>query len=192
MPPAPGQRHAPPRSGSKHLVPGALHWKDPSEASEEHTLVGVTLPGVPAVVVGSNTHVAWGFTNTYADWSDVVLLRSIRQCESYRTPTGGRFRAARRDHQGGRQADRREVVTWTMWGPVIAPDYRGTSRAYRWVAHAADRLATSLVPSSGRAPSRKRSMPPTGSARRARISSSPILPDPSGGASTAPSPGVLA
>ena len=38
------------------------------------TLTGVTLPGVPALVVGSNGHVAWGFTNSYGDWSDLVLL----------------------------------------------------------------------------------------------------------------------
>ena len=29
---------------------------------------GVTLPGVPAIVVGSNGHVAWGFTNSYGQW----------------------------------------------------------------------------------------------------------------------------
>ena len=46
----------------------------PGEPVEPHRLIGVTLPGVPALVVGSNTHVAWGFTNTYADWSDLVLL----------------------------------------------------------------------------------------------------------------------
>ena len=33
---------------------------------------GFTLPGVPGVVVGSNTHVAWGFTNSYGDWMDWV------------------------------------------------------------------------------------------------------------------------
>jgi penicillin amidase len=33
-------------------------------------LVGVTLPGVPALVAGSNTQIAWGFTNSYGDWSD--------------------------------------------------------------------------------------------------------------------------
>ncbi len=33
-------------------------------------LIGVTLPGVPALVAGSNTHIAWGFTNSYGDWSD--------------------------------------------------------------------------------------------------------------------------
>ncbi|HEY1991304.1 MAG TPA: penicillin acylase family protein, partial [Gammaproteobacteria bacterium] len=38
------------------------------------TVTGITLPGVPAMVVGSNGHVAWGFTNSYGDWSDLVLL----------------------------------------------------------------------------------------------------------------------
>lgn len=33
---------------------------------------GVTLPGVPALVVGSNGHVAWGFTNSYGQWFDWV------------------------------------------------------------------------------------------------------------------------
>lgn len=37
-------------------------------------ITGVTLPGVPAVVAGSNGHVAWGFTNSYGDWSDIVLV----------------------------------------------------------------------------------------------------------------------
>ena len=33
---------------------------------------GVTLPGVPAMVVGSNGHVAWGFTNSYGQWFDWI------------------------------------------------------------------------------------------------------------------------
>ena len=39
-------------------------------------ITGVTLPGLPAVVAGSNGHVAWGFTNSYGDFSDIVLLDS--------------------------------------------------------------------------------------------------------------------
>ena len=35
---------------------------------------GVTLPGVPALVVGSNGHVAWGFTNSYGQWFDWVKV----------------------------------------------------------------------------------------------------------------------
>ena len=34
-------------------------------------VTGVTLPGTPAVAAGSNGHVAWGFTNSYGDFSDM-------------------------------------------------------------------------------------------------------------------------
>src|SRR5580658_4178498 len=34
-------------------------------------LNGVTLPGAPLLVAGSNGRVAWGFTNSYGDWLDV-------------------------------------------------------------------------------------------------------------------------
>jgi penicillin amidase len=33
-------------------------------------LAGVTLPGTPALVAGSNGHIAWGFTNSYGDFAD--------------------------------------------------------------------------------------------------------------------------
>jgi penicillin amidase len=33
-------------------------------------ITGVTLPGTPAVAAGSNGQVAWGFTNSYGDFSD--------------------------------------------------------------------------------------------------------------------------
>ncbi|WP_235869509.1 penicillin acylase family protein [Veronia nyctiphanis] len=35
---------------------------------------GLTLPGTPAVVSGSNRHVAWGFTNSFVDNADWVHL----------------------------------------------------------------------------------------------------------------------
>jgi len=35
---------------------------------------GVTLPGLPAIVVGSNGSVAWGFTNAYGQWFDWIAL----------------------------------------------------------------------------------------------------------------------
>ena len=34
-------------------------------------ITGVTLPGAPAVIAGSNGHIAWGFTNSYGDFADV-------------------------------------------------------------------------------------------------------------------------
>jgi penicillin amidase len=35
---------------------------------------GVSLPGVPAIVVGSNGSLAWGFTNTNIDSTDIIEL----------------------------------------------------------------------------------------------------------------------
>jgi len=43
-------------------IPGALD------------LNGVTLPGAPLLVAGSNGHIAWGFTNSYGDWVGVQRI----------------------------------------------------------------------------------------------------------------------
>jgi penicillin G amidase len=38
-------------------------------------LNGVTLPGAPLLVAGSNGHIAWGFTNSNGTWFDVTNVR---------------------------------------------------------------------------------------------------------------------
>lgn len=38
-------------------------------------LAGATMPGLPAVVLGQNEHVAWGFTNTNPDVQDLYIER---------------------------------------------------------------------------------------------------------------------
>jgi penicillin G amidase len=115
----------------------------PEPSSGRLRLIGITLPGAPALVVGSNTHVAWGFTNTYADWSDLILLDVDPQDPTrYRTPDGWR-KFDRYDEVievAGAPAEYLQV-SWTIWGPVLDPDFRGRPRAMRWVAHDADRLA---------------------------------------------------
>jgi penicillin amidase len=37
-------------------------------------VTGVTLPGVPLIVAGSNGQIAWGFTNSYGNWTDVTAV----------------------------------------------------------------------------------------------------------------------
>jgi penicillin amidase len=126
----------------------ALEWPDPSNPDEPNRLIGVTLPGVPAVVVGSNTHIAWGFTNTYADWSDIVLLElDSTRPGGYLSPHGWReFQRHDEVIPVAGQADQHQEVLWTEWGPLLGPDPRGRARAYRWVAHAAEQLAASVTP----------------------------------------------
>lgn len=46
----------------------------PDGKGGQRRVVGVTLPGAPFVVVGSNGHVAWGFTNSYGDYLDLIAL----------------------------------------------------------------------------------------------------------------------
>ena len=45
-----------------------------SAAEPALDMTGVTLPGAPLLVAGSNGHVAWGFTNSYGDWMNVELV----------------------------------------------------------------------------------------------------------------------
>ncbi|MGE3340226.1 MAG: penicillin acylase family protein [Alphaproteobacteria bacterium] len=124
----------------------ALAW--PGEGGVPGRLDGLTLPGIPTLVAGSNTHLAWGFTTTFGDWSDLVLIeRDPADADRYRAPGGFRRfeRYEETIHVAG-QADVRVPVAWTIWGPVLPPDYRGRSRAIRWMAHDPVKLASSLFP----------------------------------------------
>ncbi len=59
-------------------------------------LNGVTLPGLPAIVAGSNGHVAWSFTNSYGDWGDVIPVACEPARNRYTTTEGeGEFRVSR-------------------------------------------------------------------------------------------------
>lgn len=59
-------------------------------------LNGVSLPGLPAIVAGSNGHVAWSFTNSYGDWGDVSAVTCELARNRYATAAGeGEFRLSR-------------------------------------------------------------------------------------------------
>ncbi len=100
------------------------------------TITGVTLPGVPAMVAGSNGHVAWGYTNSYGDWSDLVLLHLDPQDpDQYQTADGWRHfqhHAETIRVKGGKDASL--DVRDTLWGPVLDKDHAGNPRAVHWVA----------------------------------------------------------
>jgi penicillin amidase len=52
-------------------------------------LNGVTLPGTPLLVAGSNGHIAWGFTNSYGTWFSVTHVPCTAiEAQQLRT-TGG-------------------------------------------------------------------------------------------------------
>ena len=98
---------------------------------------GVSLPGTPVVVAGSNGRVAWGFTNSYGDWSDAVILRPGSQPDSYLTPEGERTIVHHKEQINIKgELPREIVVRETIWGPLLDDhDYPDAELAVRWLAH---------------------------------------------------------
>jgi penicillin amidase len=103
---------------------------------------GFTLPGLPLVIVGSNGHLAWGFTNSYGDWMDWQRLTGCAEwaqspaCRS--TTTVERIRVAGGD-------DVELPVTETAWGPIMHRAPNGDAYALRWTAHLPGALTMGLA-----------------------------------------------
>lgn len=111
-----------------------MRWKD---GAGSHDVAGVTLPGAPLLVVGSNGRVAWGFTNTTSDWADVVRLKLNAAGTHYQSGGGEKplQRVVERIEVAG-EPTVDHVVLESEWGPVLpqkAP--AGQAYALRWVAH---------------------------------------------------------
>ena len=100
-------------------------------------VVGVSLPGAPIIVVGSNGRVAWGFTNAQIDTVDIVALDMLdADAGTYAGPDGPRTieRIEERLCARGGTCETL-VVEQTVWGPVIDTDPAGRPLVSRWVAH---------------------------------------------------------
>jgi penicillin amidase len=110
-----------------------MQWSD--DAGAEHDVVGVTLPGAPLLIVGSTGRIAWGFTNSYIDTSDAVVLAMVGP-DIYESPDGPRPFELRREVFQVAGGDPVEVdYPWTEWGPVVGEDHRGRPVVVRWTAH---------------------------------------------------------
>lgn len=98
-------------------------------------LIGVTLPGEPTLIAGSNGHVAWGFTNTYAETGDAIRLAMLPGSpEQYRTPDGARTIETSHERICAAHGACEDLpVRETVWGPVAA-EAQGPI-VWRWVAH---------------------------------------------------------
>ncbi|MFV8782679.1 penicillin acylase family protein [Microbulbifer sp. SA54] len=102
----------------------------------EREMRGASLPGGPIIVAGSNGQVAWGFTNTTADWGDLIPLELSEDGAQYRTPDGwADFTIEKEQIEVKGQAPTELEIRKTIWGPVVATNHHGTPLAYRWVAH---------------------------------------------------------
>jgi penicillin amidase len=117
-----------------HTIPDT--WYEAQLTAGDFNVAGVTLPGIPFVIVGHNAQIAWGFTLLYADVQD-VYVEQIRGDE-YKTPQGWRpFTHAREViHVRGRRDVTLDVLR-TGHGPVITPLLPREQRtlALRWAIY---------------------------------------------------------
>ncbi|MCS0660651.1 penicillin acylase family protein [Massilia terrae] len=108
----------------------------PDGAGGQRRIVGLTLPGAPpSVIAGSNGHVAWGFTSSYADLFDLVVLETDSEhTGQVRTPFGWETpaRHIERILVKGAPADELAVRD-TSFGPIR--ESGGATYALHWIAH---------------------------------------------------------
>ncbi len=123
----------------------SLEWTD--ETNTAHKVTGVTLPGIPLMIAGSNGKIAWGFTNAYADTGDVVVVEPNVISRSFYKYRKELVRFEPREElikvRGKDPVD--FVVNWTRWGPVIGEGDKTRPLAYRWTAHLPDAVSLSLM-----------------------------------------------
>ncbi len=97
-----------------------LRHPDASAPGGKVDVAGFSLPGLPVVIVGSNTHVAWGFTNSYIDTADFARLPATAPLREYRETIA----------VTGAPADTL-VVRESDWGPVLHENADGSRLALR-------------------------------------------------------------
>jgi penicillin G amidase len=99
-------------------------------------LNGVTLPGVPLLVAGSNGKVAWGLTNSHIATGDAIRLDPVPgDPRAYLTPNGPLSLSivTERVCPVGSPCQDLQIES-SIWGPVVAHDADGTRIVWRWTA----------------------------------------------------------
>ncbi|UCH86317.1 MAG: penicillin acylase family protein [Dehalococcoidia bacterium] len=95
-------------------------------------VIGVSLPGVPGVIIGHNDRIAWGITNTMTDGDD-LFVEQINPANPRQYDHKGKWVDGDLVREEIRVRGRREPVVEevlvTRHGPIISPSIAGETRA---------------------------------------------------------------
>ena len=98
-------------------------------------LAGISLPGVPGLVVGSNGAVAWGFTSAEGDWFDWIPVRESTDGSQYMDGSQSRqFEVINELIAVRGRPDVMLAIRHTPLGPVIHA-HGGRAFVLNWMAH---------------------------------------------------------
>jgi penicillin G amidase len=118
-----------------HQIPNI--WYEAHLKSGTFDVAGLTLPGLPFVMVGHNQRIAWGFTNLGPDVQD-LFIENFNQNRQVETPQG--FVTPERHfetiHVKGASDLQFDVIV-TRHGPIITPILPGERRqiALQWTLY---------------------------------------------------------
>jgi len=117
-----------------HQMPNLWFEAHLKTTTRNFDVAGVTLPGIPFVIVGHNQRIGWGFTNVGPTVEDDYIEEFNAQGQ-YKTPAGWRDAQHRQEtiHVKGKPDVTLDVVT-TRHGPIITELIPGETRkiALRW------------------------------------------------------------
>lgn len=113
-----------------------LIYPDPASTDQQQDITGLSLPGVPSIVIGSNRHIAWSFTNSHGDFSDWVRITLDPQDPGrYQGRNGWQPIILHEETIRIRNAaDETLIISDTEWGPILRQDHDGTPLALAWTA----------------------------------------------------------
>jgi penicillin G amidase len=118
-----------------HQMPNL--WYEAHLKSGDLDVAGVTLPGMPYVIVGHNQRIAWGFTNVGPTVAD-AFIENFNAQGAYQTPQGWQQPEHRAEviHIKGKP-DVTVDVKITRHGPIVTDLFPGETRpiALRWTLY---------------------------------------------------------
>jgi penicillin amidase len=85
--------------------------------------IGVSLPGVPFVIIGHNESIAWGVTNSAVDVQDLYIEKLNDTKDMYQDKEGWKplFIQKEKIKVKGRKRAEEIEVRWTERGPIVTP-----------------------------------------------------------------------
>jgi penicillin G amidase len=118
-----------------HQMPNL--WYEAHLKSNDFDAAGVTLPGMPYVIVGHNRRIAWGFTNVGPTVAD-AFIENFNAQGAYQTPQG--WAQPERRTEVIHVKDKPDVIVnvkITRHGPIITDILPGETRqvALRWTLY---------------------------------------------------------
>jgi len=127
----------------EHSVPDIWYEAQLTKGDgQDYDVEGVTLPGLPFVIVGHNRHIAWGFTNLGPDVQD-LFVEQFNSAGEVAAPNGWRTPQKTHEviHVKGKPDDVFDVIV-TRHGPVITPILKGEDRqlALQWTIYDSETL----------------------------------------------------